>query len=89
MTLDQFALIVFFGGILIHAINTYAEVHQPEEEEEMAYQIEPSSCDEDSLLATKLKCLKLACIEGKSTETVIADATKFWDFLTADAAEEA
>lgn len=76
---------------MLHAINTYAEVRQTKEEEEMAYQIEPGNVDEGELLSAKLKCLELANSMWRTPEAsqvtadqIVTDATKFWNFLTAD-----
>lgn len=61
---------------------------EKEEEKEMAYPIEPGSCEEESLLNAKLECLRLAHSminhETTTTDTIIANATKFWNFLTAE-----
>lgn len=59
-----------------------------EETEQMSYSIELSHCDEAELLDAKLECLRLAHSminhETTSTDTIIANATKFWNFLTAE-----
>lgn len=52
----------------------------------MPYFIEPENCNEAELLDAKLECLHLAHsmtrnVGVQSSEVIITDAQKFWNFL--------
>lgn len=52
----------------------------------MAYNIEPTNCDEGELLKAKTECLQLSHSVNnhdglRTADQIVADAQKFWNFL--------
>ncbi len=77
------------AGLMMLGYWLFGNSADKDEEEEMVEYVDTDLCAEPELLAAKLKCLELANAMWRTPENtaitsdqIVADAKKFWDFLT-------